>query len=350
MTRASALRAVLVAALAVGMILAFTQRELISESSLRDWLAQAGWWAPLAFMALYAVATVLFLPGSVLTLAAGALFGVFPGALYSLAGASLGAVLAFLVARHVAGDWVARKAVGHIEQLIEGVEAEGWRFVAFVRLVPLFPFNVVNYALGLTRIPLGAYALSSALCMLPGALAYAWLGHAGRLPGALAYAWLGHAGRAALAGDEHAVRNGLLALALAAALMFLPRLARRFKAGLMITPQMLVALRAEGGIAVVDLRDAKDFDGETGHVPGARNIPLPELPARMDELSQWRDGGVVLICRTQVRSGQAARLLTRQGFQGLRIVSGGMQAWRQLDYPAVLSAVPAAAADARQHA
>ena len=335
MTRASALRAVLVAALAVGMILAFTQRELISESSLRDWLAQAGWWAPLAFMALYAVATVLFLPGSVLTLAAGALFGVFPGALYSLAGASLGAVLAFLVARHVAGDWVARKAVGHIEQLIEGVEAEGWRFVAFMRLVPLFPFNVVNYALGLTRIPLGAYALSSALCMLPGALAYAWLGQAGR---------------AALSGDEHAVRNGLLALALAAALMFLPRLARRFKAGLMITPQMLVALRAQDDIAVVDLRDAKDFDGETGHVPGARNIPLPELPARMDELSQWRDGGVVLICRTQVRSGQAARLLAQQGFQGLRIVSGGMQAWRQLDYPAVLSPVPAAAADARQHA
>ena len=335
MTRASLARAALIVALAAGLIIAFTNRDLMSEQGLHDWLAQAGWWAPLAFMALYAVATVLFLPGSVLTLAAGALFGVFPGALYSLAGASLGAVLAFLVARHVAGDWVARKAVGHIEQLIEGVEAEGWRFVAFLRLVPLFPFNVVNYALGLTRIPLGAYALSSALCMLPGALAYAWLGHAGR---------------AALAGDENAVRNGLLALALAAALMFLPRLARRFKAGLMITPQMLVALRAEDDIAVVDLRDAKDFDGETGHVPGARNIPLPELPARMDELSQWREGGVVLICRTQVRSGQAARLLTRKGFQGLRIVSGGMQAWRQLDYPAVLSPVPAAAADARQHA
>ncbi len=177
------------------------------------------------------MATVLFLPGSVLTLAAGALFGVLPGALYSLAGATLGAVLAFLVARHVAGDWVARRAGGRLKQLIEGVEAEGWRFVAFVRLVPLFPFNVVNYALGLTRIPLGAYVLTSALCMLPGALAYAWLGHAGR---------------AALAGDEHAIRNGLLALALAAALMYLPRLARRFKAGLTITPQMLLALQAEG--------------------------------------------------------------------------------------------------------
>jgi rhodanese-related sulfurtransferase len=170
------------------------------------------------------------------------------------------------------------------------------------------------------------------------------------LPGALAYAWLGHAGRAALAGDETAIRNGLLALALAAALMFLPRLVRRFKAGLMITPAMLRTLLAEGGIALVDVRDAKDFGGELGHVSGARNLPLPELAARIGELAPWRAGGVVLICRTQVRSGQAARLLAQQGFQGLRIVNGGMQAWRQLDYPTVWSAVPAAPADARLHA
>ncbi|MCU0934343.1 MAG: rhodanese-like domain-containing protein [Thiobacillaceae bacterium] len=147
----------------------------------------------------------------------------------------------------------------------------------------------------------------------------------------------------------NAIRNGLLALALAAALMFLPRLARRFKAGLMITPQMLLALQAEGEVAVVDLRDAKDFHGETGHVPGARNIPLPELPARIGELAPWREGGVVLICRTQVRSGQAARLLAQQGFQGLRIVNGGMQAWQNLNYPTVESAAPSTP-DGRQHA
>jgi uncharacterized membrane protein YdjX (TVP38/TMEM64 family) len=331
-TRASAARAALGLALAAGLVVAFANRELISAQALRDWLAGAGWWAPLAFVALYALATVLFLPGSVLTLAAGAVFGLLPGALYSLAGATVGAALAFLVARHLAGDWVARRAGGRLKQLIEGVEAEGWRFVAFVRLVPLFPFNAVNYALGLTRIPLVSYSLASALCMLPGALAYAWLGQAGR---------------AALAGDEAAIRHGLLALALAAVLMFLPRLVRRFKAALMITPDMLRALQAEGGIALVDLRDAKDFDGELGHVPGARNIPLPELPARMAELAPWREAGVVLICRTQVRSGQAARLLTRHGFQGLRIVKGGMQAWQKLDYPTVGSTVPDA--DACQH-
>ena len=153
------------------------------------------------------------------------------------------------------------------------------------------------------------------------------------LPGALAYAWLGHAGRAALAGDANAIRNGMLALAVAAALMFLPRLVRQFKAGLMITPEMLRALQAEGGIAVIDVREAKDFDGETGHVPGAINLPLGELPARAAELDAWRKDGVVLICRTQVRSGHAARLLAKRGFSGLRVVRGGILAWRELGYP-----------------
>lgn len=312
------LRAALILALLAGLALAFANRQQFSQEALQLWLASAGWWAPVLFIGLYAAGTVLFLPGSVLTLAAGALFGILPGALYSLAGATLGAVLAFLAARHLAGEWVAQKAGGRLKKLIEGVEAEGWRFVAFVRLVPLFPFNVVNYALGLTRIPLAAYTLASAVCMLPGALAYAWLGHAGR---------------AALAGDANAIRNGMLALAVAAALMFLPRLVRQFKAGLMITPEMLRALQAEGGVAVVDVRDAKDFAGETGHVPGAINLPLGELPARIDELASWRKDGIVLICRTQVRSGQAARLLAKHGFSGLRVVRGGILAWREVGYP-----------------
>ncbi len=318
MRPASLARAALLVALAAGLALAFANREQFSQEALQQWLTSAGWWAPVAFIAVYAVGTVLFLPGSVLTLAAGALFGILPGALYSLAGATLGAVLAFLVARHLAGDWVAQKTGGRLKQLIEGVEAEGWRFVALVRLVPLFPFNLVNYALGLTRIPLAAYALASAVCMLPGALAYAWLGHAGR---------------AALAGDANAIRNGMLARAVAAAQMFLPRLVRQFKAGLMITPAMLHALQHDADIALVDVRDAKDFDGETGHVPGALNLPLGELTARIEELAPWRKDGVVLICRTQVRSGQAARLLAKHGFSGLRVVRGGILAWREVGYP-----------------
>ena len=210
----NAARVGLALALVTGLFLGFANREALGADALHRWMAAAGAWAPLAFIAFYAAATVLFLPGAVLTLAAGALFGAAPGAIYSLTGATLGATLAFLVARYLAADWVARRSGGRLKQLIEGVEAEGWRFVAFVRLVPLFPFNLVNYALGLTRIPLPAYAAASFVCMIPGALAYAWLGHAGR---------------DALAGGDGAIRNALFALALLALVAFLPRLARQFR-------------------------------------------------------------------------------------------------------------------------
>lgn len=318
MKPANATRIGLGLALGAGLVVAFAYRETLSGDALQRWLADAGVWAPLAFVVIYAVATVLFLPGSVLTLAAGALFGAVPGAFYSLIGATLGAAAAFLIARHLAGDWVARKAGGRLKQLIEGVEAEGWRFVAFVRLVPLFPFNLVNYALGLTRIPLVAYAAASFVCMAPGALAYAWLGHAGR---------------EALTGGAGAIRNGLLALALLAVVSSLPRFVRRLRSAILITPQALRTLLAEGGAVLVDVREPAEFDGELGHVPGARNIPLAELGARVGELASWRQDGVVLICRTDKRSATAARQLAQQGFAGVRVVRGGMEAWRRLDFP-----------------
>ncbi len=95
-----------------------------------------------------------------------------------------------------------------------GVEAEGWRFVAFTRLVPLSPFNLLNYALGLTRIPLLPYVIATWICMLPSALAYTWLGYVGR---------------EAAAGGEDLIRKGMLALGLLVAVAFLPRLVERWK-------------------------------------------------------------------------------------------------------------------------
>ena len=99
---------------------------------------------------------------------------------YSLTGATAGATAAFLIARYLASDWVNRRASGWIKQVIDGVEQEGWRFVAFVRLIPLFPFNPLNYVLGLTRISLAQYVVASFIFMFPGALAYTYLGYAGR--------------------------------------------------------------------------------------------------------------------------------------------------------------------------
>lgn len=130
-------------------------------------------------------------------LARGALFGPLWGSAWNLAGATLGATLAFLTARYVASGWVARRSGGRLKGLIEGVEAEGWRFVAVVRLVPVFPFNLLNYALGLTRLRLSHYVAASAIAMIPGTVANTWLGHAGH---------------EVAAGSETAARSLLVAL------------------------------------------------------------------------------------------------------------------------------------------
>jgi len=150
----------------------------------------------------------------VLTLAGGALFGPVWGTFLNLTGATIGATVAFLVSRYVASDWVTRKAGGRTKQLVEGVEAEGWRFVAFVRLVPLFPFNLLNYGLGLTRINVWHYAITSYVAMLPGVIAFTYLGYAGR---------------EAVGGGEGLIRKAMLGLALLAAVAFLPKLISRLR-------------------------------------------------------------------------------------------------------------------------
>lgn len=207
-------KALIVLGLVLLIALVWALRDHLQVEVLRSTLDDLGAWAPLAFMGAYALAAVGFVPGSVFTLAGGVLFGPLWGTLYSLIGATLGAGLAFLVARHLAADWVARKAGGQLGRVIAGVEREGWRFVALTRLVPLFPFNLLNYALGLTRIPLAHYLLATFVCMAPGALAYTWLGHAGA---------------EAIAGGERAIQAVLIALALLAVVLFLPRLIRRIR-------------------------------------------------------------------------------------------------------------------------
>jgi len=172
-------RLLVIVILAGIVTLAYPYRDQFSIDRLDAWLDAAGVAAPLLFIAIYAIAAVLFLPGSVLTLAGGALFGPLWGTVFNLTGATIGAALAFLIARYAAADWVRSHAGKGIGRLIQGVEAEGWRFVAFTRLVPLFPFNLLNYALGLTRIGFVPYVVASFIFMLPGALAYTWVGYVG---------------------------------------------------------------------------------------------------------------------------------------------------------------------------
>src|SRR6266852_118203 len=299
---------------------AAVHRDQINLATLDAWLGSLGLWAPVVYVVFYALATVAFVPGVVLTLAGGALFGPLWGSLWNLTGATLGATLAFLVARYIAGGWVARKASGLLKRLIDGVDAEGWHFVAFVRLVPLFPFNLSNYALGLTHIPLHHYVIATLICMVPGAVAYTWLGHAGR---------------EALAGETDAVRYGLLALGLLASIALLPRLIKRLRGSFAWIEATELKRRLGRGeaVTVVDVRGPDEFIGPLGHIATARNIPVAELESRLAELAGRERASLVLVCRTDKRSATAARLLREAGFAKVAVLRSGMEQWNTEGLP-----------------
>jgi uncharacterized membrane protein YdjX (TVP38/TMEM64 family) len=137
-----------------------------------------GAWGPLLFVALYVAASVLLLPAVILTLGAGALFGVALGIPTVSAGATLGATVAFLVGRHLARGWVARRLAGvpALRALDAAAVRDGWKLVLLTRLSPAFPFILLNYALALTAVPLRQYVLASWAGMLPGIATYVYLG------------------------------------------------------------------------------------------------------------------------------------------------------------------------------
>jgi len=310
-------RVALAVLLAAVMLWVVTHRSQLDVAALEAQIGNLGPWAPLGFMVIYALATVLFVPGVVFSLIGGALFGPFWGTVYNLLGASLGATLAFLAARYIASDWVARKSAGRIKQLIAGVEAEGWRFVALTRLVPLFPFNLLNYALGLTRIRFWHYVLATLICMAPGAAAYTWLGYAGR---------------EAAAGSSSALNYGLSGLALLALVAFLPGLLRHLRAApikLIEAAEFKQQIERGKDVLVVDVRTAQEFVGPLGHIAGARNLPLAELRDRIEDLAPARMWPIVVVCKTEKRSMQAAAALGKAGFGDVLILRGGMEQWNR---------------------
>jgi uncharacterized membrane protein YdjX (TVP38/TMEM64 family)/rhodanese-related sulfurtransferase len=304
-------------------------RDEINLATLDAWLGSLGPWAPIGYIVLYALATVAFVPGAIFALAGGALFGPFWGSLWNLLGATIGATAAFLVARYIVGDWVARKAGGLLKRVVDGVDAEGWRFVAFVRLVPLFPFNLSNYVLGLTRISLYHYVIATFICMAPGALAYTWLGYAGR---------------SALTGEVDTVRYGLLALGLLAAIALLPRLIERMRGSFTwMEPGELKRRIDSGAVTVIDVRGPDEFIGTLGHIATARNIPVAELDHRLAELAGLERAPLVLVCRTDKRSAAAARTLRAAGFTQVSVLRKGMVQWNAVGLPAEGRAVEPAA-------
>ncbi|MEG3835593.1 TVP38/TMEM64 family protein [Microcoleus sp. Z1_C3] len=136
-----------------------------------------GWWGPVAFVATYNLATVLFVPGSVLTLGGGAIFGLWWGSVYVFVASILGAVFAFAIGRYLCRDRVVKYMESHpkFKALDRAVSQQGLKIVFLTRLCPLFPFNLLNYALGITQVSLKDYVLGS-FGMIPGTIMYVYSG------------------------------------------------------------------------------------------------------------------------------------------------------------------------------
>lgn len=142
-----------------------------------DWIDSLGAIAPLIFLLLYVVVTVAFIPASVVTLGAGVVFGVVKGSALVFVSAMLGATAAFLVGRYIARDWVAQKIAGspRFQAIDDAIGREGRKIIFLIRLSPAFPFNLLNYGLGLTQVSVKDYVLGT-VGILPGTIMYVYLG------------------------------------------------------------------------------------------------------------------------------------------------------------------------------
>ena len=213
---------VLADAVAAALLVAFGRSLAGYVPAFAEWVARLGAWGPVVFILGYVVAAVAFVSGSLLTLAAGALFGLVRGTLYVLVAATLGAPAAFLVSRYVVRAAIERRLRGdpRFAAIDAAVAANGRKVVFLLRLSPVLPYTLMNYALGLTRVRFADYVVAS-VGMLPGTLLYVYYG---KLAGDVAAAV---GGRAVARGAGH---YAVLALGLAATValtVYVTRLARR---------------------------------------------------------------------------------------------------------------------------
>lgn len=151
----------------------------IIQTELGNWIQSLGIWGPVAFTALYIVATVCVIPGSFLTLLGGATFGLGIGFVTVSVGSVTGASLAYLIARYLARARVEQFARSHprFDAVDQAISAGGWKIVALLRLSPAIPFNLQNYLYGLTDIKPVPYIVTSWLAMIPGTFLYVYIGH-----------------------------------------------------------------------------------------------------------------------------------------------------------------------------
>ena len=172
-------KVIIISFVVVGLVIAGSMFDI--KQALQDslaWIDGLGPSGPVIFILLYIAATVLFLPGSILTLGAGALFGVVLGSVYVSIASIIGATLAFIIGRTIARDRISGKISGNekFSAVDNAVGREGWKIVLLTRLSPIFPFNLLNYSFGLTKVSLSHYFFASWIGMFPGTVMYVYLG------------------------------------------------------------------------------------------------------------------------------------------------------------------------------
>ncbi|MHC5742744.1 MAG: TVP38/TMEM64 family protein [Nostoc sp.] len=174
----SKLKLLLLSCLIITLIIAAKQLNFQGLlQTLVIWVHSLGTLGPIAYIVIFNLATLLFIPGSLLTLKGGCLFGVFWGSIYVLIAATIGATLAFLIGRYLSRDWVSRQIEKHpkFKAIDLAVAKEGWKIVLLTRLSPIFPFNLLNYAFGVTQVSLKDYILGS-FGIIPGTVMYVYIG------------------------------------------------------------------------------------------------------------------------------------------------------------------------------
>lgn len=213
----------LVAAIVVAAF-AFDTRAWVKGALI--WIDGLGAWAPPVFIGLYIAVTILLGPAWLLTLGAGALFGVFYGSLYVSLGSTIGATCSFILGRSLARDMVSKRLrhTDKLRLLDDAIARDGWKIVGLARLSPVFPFTTMNYVFGLTRVSLRQYVAASWAGMIPATLLYVYLGSLGRNVAAA-----GVAERARGKGEWFFFALGLLATV--AVTIYVTRVARRVLRG-----------------------------------------------------------------------------------------------------------------------
>jgi uncharacterized membrane protein YdjX (TVP38/TMEM64 family) len=172
-------RAIVLVCLVLGVAAAWHWRAFLDPKAVSEAIGGSPW-APFVYLAAQVVASLVFIPRTIFGIVAGLLFGVWWGLFWSALGSVVGAVAGYLVARYVNSGLIDLEGMGFVGPLLERLERGGWRSVAALRLIPIVPHSLANYALGLTRVPLGAYTFGSFIGQLPMTIAYVELGGAGQ--------------------------------------------------------------------------------------------------------------------------------------------------------------------------